>query len=241
MIERIGGKNMKTYKKFSMTVLGLLLAGVLFLWGCNSEMPQITEKTPLAKTGQRLVITGTYTEETKRKEYSQSEGERGVHVHHLDDTKILVDGTDMLLQEAVEQGRITPEEIATYARLDALGGYCDMTAESIRGLTTFYYVYQNQFKVRVVDDIYETPDGKQHHIQTVDIYAASAKMGNTTVTYHGDDGYPIDRENWGLTFTVKDVTSTGMTLVIDQSGGQQVGELEIGGFSLFSMKMPFLR
>lgn len=226
---------MNVNKKFSMTVLSLLLAGVLFLWGCGAETPEITEKTPISKTGQRLVVTGTHTEETKRREYRRSEDERGVYVHHLDDTRIIVDGAEMLLQEAVEQGRITPEEIATYARLDALGGYCGMTAESIRGLTTFYYVYQNQFKVRVVDDIYETPDGKQHHIQTVDIYAASAKMGNTTVTYYGDDGYPIDREDWGLTFTVKDVTSTGMTLVCAQAGGQQVGELEISGFSLFSM------
>ena len=225
-------------KRVIFVLLCLLITGLPLFTGCGSssdDVPEIAQNPMIAKTGQRLVVTGTHTEDTKRKEYSQSEGERGVHVNGLDDTRIIVDGAEMLLQEAVEQGRITPEEIATYARLDALGGYCGMTAESVRGLTTFYYVYQNQFKVRVVDDIYETPDGKQHHIQTVDIYAPERKMDNTTVTYHGDDGYPIDREDWGLTFTTKDVTSTGMTLVIEQAGGQQVGELEISGFSLFSM------
>jgi len=41
---------------------------------------------------------------------------------------------------------------------------------------------------------------------------------------------PIEPEkaDWGITLSVKDVTSTGMTLVCSQSGGEITGELECG-------------
>ena len=39
-----------------------------------------------------------------------------------------------------------------------------------------------------------------------------------------DEGFP----NWGLTFSVKDVTESGLTLVCTQSGGELTGELQTG-------------
>ena len=40
----------------------------------------------------------------------------------------------------------------------------------------------------------------------------------------GDEGFP----DWGLTLSVKDVTSTGLTLVCSRRGGNPTGELECG-------------
>ena len=34
--------------------------------------------------------------------------------------------------------------------------------------------------------------------------------------------------NWGITLTVEDITSTGLTLVVTQSGGEPDGELQTG-------------
>lgn len=43
-------------------------------------------------------------------------------------------------------------------------------------------------------------------------------------TIMSDNGFP----DWGLTLTVENVTSTGLTLVVTQSGGEPTGELETG-------------
>lgn len=40
----------------------------------------------------------------------------------------------------------------------------------------------------------------------------------------GDEGFP----DWGLALSVKDVTSTGLTLIVTQSGGEPTGELQTG-------------
>lgn len=45
-----------------------------------------------------------------------------------------------------------------------------------------------------------------------------------TVIEVGDEGFP----NWGLTLSVKNVTSTGLTLLCTQSGGEPTGTLETG-------------
>lgn len=39
-----------------------------------------------------------------------------------------------------------------------------------------------------------------------------------------DEGFP----NWGITLSVKDVTATGLTLLVTQSGGEPTGTLETG-------------
>lgn len=216
-------------------IVGLLLAGVLFLCGCGAETPATTTTSSSAETGgQRLYISGTVTDDHVTKDYPVPGTERVVSVAYLDDVTVELDGKAVLLKQALEQGQITPEEVAAWARLDAVDGYCSVEAVSERGLSRFFYYYE-EIIVEVVNDVYETPDGKQHLIETVDVYARGKGRADASHTYHGDDGYPIDREDWGLTFTTKNVTSTGMTLVIEQSGGQQVGELEISVFSLFTM------
>ncbi len=46
----------------------------------------------------------------------------------------------------------------------------------------------------------------------------------TTAEFSSDQGFP----NWGLTLSVKDVSATGLTLVVTQSGGEPTGTLETG-------------
>ena len=223
-------------KRELMALLCLLLAGVLFLWGCGAETPAATGSSAQDETGQRLILHGTRTEDTRSKDFFVPGTERSISVTYMTDVTIELDGEAVSLEQAVQQGRITPEELAAFARLDAVNEHCKLRYKSDRGLSSFYYLY-SEYIVEVINDVYETPDGKQHLIECVYIYAQGTGSAILQIdhTFHGEDGYPIDREDWGLTFTVKDVTSTGMTLVIDQSGGQQVGELEISNFSLYTM------
>lgn len=51
-----------------------------------------------------------------------------------------------------------------------------------------------------------------------------ADYNKGTVIEAGDEGFP----NWGLTLSVKNVTSTGLTLLCTQSGGEPTGTLETG-------------
>lgn len=46
----------------------------------------------------------------------------------------------------------------------------------------------------------------------------------TVIDTSMDEGFP----NWGLELSVKNVTSTGLTLVVTQSGGEPSGELQTG-------------
>lgn len=45
----------------------------------------------------------------------------------------------------------------------------------------------------------------------------------------GDSSVQTKEDLWGLTLSVKDVTPTGLTLVITQEGGSPSGELQYGG------------
>ena len=47
---------------------------------------------------------------------------------------------------------------------------------------------------------------------------------NIGIAMEADEGFP----NWGLSLSVKDITSTGLTLVVTQSGGEPTGELQTG-------------
>lgn len=210
----------------------LLLIGVI-LAGCTAQVPETTgSQTPQETDGQRLCITGTMAKDGAHQEYTVPGTERSVSVGYLKDVTVVIDGQPVALQEAIEQGLLMPEEIAAYARLDAIDGYCKLSVESEKGLATFCYRYP-QFTVEAVDDILESPDGKQHHIQRIGIYAPGWNE-NISVAYYGDDGQPLAKEVWGITLALEDVHSTGATLVATQSGeGQQVGVLLLESFCIY--------
>jgi hypothetical protein len=65
---------------------------------------------------------------------------------------------------------------------------------------------------------------EQDYVQN-DIFTTDTTVDfNTSITSGADEGFP----DWGLTLSVKDVTSTGLTLVCSRKGGNPTGELECG-------------
>lgn len=149
----------------------------------------------------------------------------GLDLLNLSSVTIEINEKTLPLEEALQGGYITIDEIIARARLDASQGVCNEVAKSKNGLTRFYYHYSD-FSIWYVYDIYETPDGKAHLIKVVRLYGALSSPG--TIDLWDSNGNPIDYEDWGLTFTIVQQDAEGLTLRCTQSGGQQLGQLKVG-------------
>lgn len=149
------------------------------------------------------------------------------------DVAIELDGTQFKLEDTLRNGLITEEEIFCYARLDARNGFCQEEVQSKNGLTHFTYRYP-ECNIRLIYDIYETPDGQQHLISDMVIYPHDVILGAYTDFLNEDTYEYLDREDWGLAMEAKDVSPSGLTLHCSQTGGQQLGQLRIIQYSLTS-------
>lgn len=147
-----------------------------------------------------------------------------------DVTNVSIELEDQVLhlEEAIRDGLITPEEMVAYARIDARKGICQEWKETEHGLTTFIYRYP-KFDLRVVYDVFKSPDGKEHLIKDLDICDNAYDI---VTFYSDDDGNSLGTEDWGLTMEVLDATKTGVTLRCTQRGGQQIGQLQTGMYVL---------
>lgn len=146
-----------------------------------------------------------------------------------------VNGTVMPLGDALERELITQEEIACFARLDARNGYCVESHETRNGLTHFTYQYP-EFNLRVVYDVYVTPDGGQDLINQIIVFPAHENEAlGAYLNFHDPvTGLRTDLEDWGIIFTVEDVSPTGITVQCQQSGGQQIGQLCVDWYFLLN-------
>ena len=222
---------MRIGKKILTVMLGFALA--VLSCACEEKAPQEKASSGPETSGQRLFITGNQTETPTKEMYTVPQSDCSVAVCQLEDVAVVVEGRPVPLEEALHQGKLRPEEIAVYARMDAADGFCRMQAKSQKGLTEFVYAY-DQVTVRVVHDIYETPDGKQHLIETVNLWPVGVAASDTV--YCDEYGQPLDKEDWGLAFTAEAVSEKGMTLICSQKGGQQAGILRLDGIMIISQQ-----
>lgn len=162
-----------------------------------------------------------------------------IQYYGFDKVTIRIEDNTVDFLEAIKMKIISVEELIAYARLDAQNGFCLEKKESEHGLTTFSYHYDD-CDLTYIDDIYETPDGKQHHIQHLGIYPSGKSYLVSHSYYTEGTAYPIklDREDWGLTLEVIDTTTEGATVKINHQDGQQIGSLEIIDFSVYASDRP---
>lgn len=206
-------------------LLILLILSILISAGCGKE-PE--------SSGQRLVLSMSEVDEGYRILKPEDLGgnyDEAITYHGVDDVTILLNGKEQPLEDAVSSGAITVEELIAFAQIDARNGICKLRSESEKGLTTFTYLYLGAFELRVRNDLYETPDGRQHLIRDVDIFNWGGSKGVGSI-YTAEDGSLLDMEDWGLTFEVSDITPSGITLTVVQSGGQHFGTLQTNSYSL---------
>lgn len=221
--------------KSKLTRILCLLLAVFLICGCaqQSEFSSASTENPVTEPSavQRLRINAVSDSEACELIPASELGRNlydGITYIGVADVKIEIDGETIALESAIRDGKTTTAELLAYARLDAQNGFCQEDYTSQNGLTCFLYSYPD-FDVHIIYDVYETPDGQQHLIEDLSVYS-SGRHANINHYFVDDDseyGTFIDWEDWGIQFEVENVTPTVLTLNCIQSGGQQIGELQV--------------
>lgn len=206
-------------KIFAMMLLCAALMGVLFP-GARAEGSEGDQR--------HLRISATVNADAGFTSIPLEQGNyKELSLLNLENVTIDLDGAALTLEDALREGRVTPEQLVAWARLDASEGLCSEVAKSKNGLTEFTYRYPKfGYTLRSVYDLFEAPNGRQYLIADVTIYAASTEP-RYSLPVDEQTGCTIDFEDWGLDFEISEVDCTGLTIACTQSGGQQLGTLEV--------------
>lgn len=201
-----------------------------------SSSQTISHVTQSAETRQKLCITAALNSDANTMFQSDELGEsfsHSLHYYNVEDVQIQLGEESMPLEDALANQRITEEEIFRFARTDARNGFCQETVESSLGLSHFTYHYPT-VNIRLVYDVYETPDGNQHLISHMAVYGTDDSFILEPYTDFRDPEtlLRLDSEDWGLSFTVTESTASSVTIVCQQSGGQQIGQLFVDWYDL---------
>lgn len=220
-------------KAIGILLVCLLVLSAFFL-GRSLGPAETVPEDGLSARNLRLSATTDRNEPDKVIPLEQGAFEK-VYYWSVKDVTVQLEGTPMTLEEALRKGLVTVDDVIASAREDAASGRCKESSTSKNGLAVFRYHYP-AFNLQSVYDIYETPDGWRHKITDFSVYGIGRDPGYS-IGWDEETGDPIDYEDWGLTFTVTQLSASGVTLECAQSGGQQFGKLNVAGI-LLSRKNP---
>lgn len=206
-------------KVFAMMLLCAALMGGLFP-GARAEGSEADQR--------HLRISATVNADAGFTNIPLEQGNyKELSLLNLENVTIDLDGAALTLEDALREGRVTPEQLVAWARLDASEGLCNEVAKSKNSLTEFTYRYPKfGYTLRSIYDLFQAPNGRQYLIADVTIYAASMEP-RYSLPVDEQTGCTIDFEDWGLDFEISEVDCTGLTIACTQSGGQQLGTLEV--------------
>lgn len=219
----------------SLRYNGLVLFCLLILTALTFFfLGQYSCSAPVAETGQALLLQAEKDPDGSTQLFHPAEltDELTQNMYYvgLSRVTVTVDGHAMALEDALHQGTITFAQLAADAQLDARNGFCEESATSYNGVSYFVYRYP-ELSVGLVNDVYATPDGQQHLIRKLSVYAPDEDVTPPNHYYDSNWGL-LDLEDWGLTFSVEQASATAITLRCTQSGGQQIGQLSVDWYSL---------
>lgn len=229
--------------KDSIRLFALMLAAVLLLTGCAGAqtVPQSTTEAGEAEVQTRYLTLSVQQDKDASQYFPTEElGDNfryGMQYRHVKDVTISIEGEAVPLETALAGGDITEEDIFYYAWKDAREGVCETETKSLRGVSNFYFHYP-EYSLKLIYDVHETPDGSQYLISQLDVYARRIfgegffDVDPTTHFFDPETGAYLDREDWGLSFAVQQVSPTGISVICTQSKGQQIGDLYIDSYCL---------
>ena len=220
-------------KAIGILLVCLLVLSAFFL-GRSLGSGETAPEDGLSKRNLRLSATTDRNEPDKVIPLTQGNFPEA-HYWSVKDVTVQLDGTRVPLEDALREGLVTADDVIASAREDAADGRCKESSQSKNGLAVFRYHYP-AFNLQSLYDIYETPDGWRHRITDFSVYGIGRDPGYS-IGWDEETGDPIDYEDWGLTFTVTQLSPSGVTLECAQSGGQQFGRLNVAGLML-SRKNP---
>lgn len=232
-----------------LSIIGLILAaavllGIGFAIGRNEVQTSVPDATDAAEDivhteddVPALNLTVTRVGNTDSQIFSPEEignnFNQGMIYWGVTDVSISLNSGDERLEDALKNGDITEEEIFFRARQDARDGRCQETFETQHGVTFYNYHYPD-YDLWLVYDVFNSPNGKAYPVSQLIVF-------RTTPDYHlhpscaftdPETGAFVNREDWGLTFELSDITSHSATVTCTQSGGQQIGQLEVRCYTL---------
>lgn len=232
-----------------LSMIGLILAavfllGIGFAVGRNEVQAAAPDATDAAEDivhteddVPALNLTVTRVGNTDSQIFSPEElgnnFNQGMSYWGVTDVSISLSNGSERLEDALKNGNITEEEIFFRARQDARDGHCQETFETQHGVTFYNYHYPD-YDLWLVYDVFNSPNGKAYPVSQLIVF-------RTTPDYHlhpscaftdPETGGFVNREDWGLTFELSDITSHSATVTCTQSGGQQIGQLEVRCYTL---------
>lgn len=195
----------------------------------------ILDTTQNSTVGRKLQFSTVEMEQQKFKVLSDVNADFRVVACGLSRVDISLQGDEIPVGQAIQERKVTPEELFCYARLDAQNGYCQERYASLNGLTHFCYTYP-ECDLCIVYDVYETPDGRQTLINELSFYTSETfELGSKD--YYIDESSPwsyfLDRENWGLTFAVTEASATEITVDYTHEKNQEIGQLWLEDYALY--------
>lgn len=217
-------------------MIAITLVSLLLLTGCGGKAqggtaptaPQEETASAAVQEGQRLHLT-VVPEEGSLEAFPMPQGTEKTYgdltYAGVKDVRVQLPGGEKALAQALSDGDISLGEISAYAQLDARNGICQEKYTSKNGLAQYCYTYP-EYRLYLVHDIYELPNGTAIPVQELRICDPSEEEGVTSV-YTDEAGSILDVEDWGLTWTVAEVTPTSAKLRCTQQGGQQLGQLVV--------------
>ena len=216
-------------KKFLILLTSIAL--LCSLCGCTGSASK--------ESGQKLKFSVVPTEEIgfiKIPDEKKGSEKAELVYQNLSEVNITLDGKTEPLADAIGSGKITGAEIFAYARMDAEAGYCKEGYTSEQGLTRFVYTYP-EYALEMVYDIFEGSEGKNVLINEITVADSTQSLFDSDSFYVDESsrwGYFLDREDWGLEFTVKTVTPESLTVTYTQKQTQELGELTCEDYIMFA-------
>lgn len=193
-----------------------------------------TVTEPADDSAQRLLISVVKNEEIRKTTiFSPESSDTGgdVFSRYLESVDIQLHGTTKPLEEALRDGSVSFQEIIAWAVLDAENGFCKEIVETERGLTMFRYIYRG-FALSVFNDVYQTPDDKEHLIRECTFYPPGESVSIRSTIVTDENGAYLDREDWGISLELIEASPSDITFQVHQSGGQHIGSLVTDLFML---------
>lgn len=149
----------------------------------------------------------------------------GVRIQGVENVMISLEGEELSLEDAIRQGKVTPEFVRYACSQDVKNGYCIRQQDSWHGLDNLYFHYP-EYSILVVDDVLEGPKGLEYPVTYLVVYNHLGQTPMIDDFIDPETGRSATREDWGLTFSVE-VTEEGLKISCTQKDGMAVGTLKI--------------
>lgn len=216
-------------------VLLIVLFTVSVLCGCARILPSAKAASdPVPKL--QLTVTPGESSVNLTPEDLGNNYDGDINYSGLSEVNIRLGDKNLPLADAIKNGEVTVEELTAWARIDARYNLCTETFESKNGLSQFYYAYPD-FELALTYDVYETPDGESHLIKRFSVCSPGTEHEPLRFMPPEEDRHttdPIDKEDWGLSFTMKEATPTGVKIQCTQKEGQQLGTLKVWAATVYN-------